>query len=332
MLGSSQRRCRFRAVSTIIVSTLKDLMAEGESPAVARRRVRMALREAREAAGHTQLEVAEAMEWSLSKVIRIENGDVSIAPNDLRPLLNYLRIKDKSLVAGLLDAAKIARTRQRQAWYQAPEFREHLSDPSRKLIEYEAEANWIHHYSVFHVPGTLQIPEYSAALIGPWSEELEAEQIEFRLNARRLRHEAVLARTGSLHITALLDEAVFRRPVGGPEVLGAQLRELVTMSGSGQLRVRVIRFDADVAMSYNAGFDILFLSADGDLSNAVMYRETGLNDEILEDVAIGKANASAPPPLGPVARHYDRYLKLWNAADSEDDTIAFIQRRIRELG
>lgn len=68
------------------------------SPAVARRRVRLALREAREAAVHTQSEVAEEMEWSLSKVIRIENGDVSITPNDLRPLLAFLEVRDKELV------------------------------------------------------------------------------------------------------------------------------------------------------------------------------------------------------------------------------------------
>jgi transcriptional regulator with XRE-family HTH domain len=66
-------------------------MAEGDSPTVARRRVRLAIREARDAAGLTQGEVAEATEWSHSKVIRIENGEVSISPNDLRPLFNYFR-------------------------------------------------------------------------------------------------------------------------------------------------------------------------------------------------------------------------------------------------
>src|SRR6187549_2416591 len=101
-------------------------MAEGDSPTVARRRVRLAIREARDAAGLTQSQVAEAMEWSLSKVIRIENGEVSISPNDLRPLLSYLGIQDRATVGALLADARIARLRQRQAWYQAPEFREHL--------------------------------------------------------------------------------------------------------------------------------------------------------------------------------------------------------------
>jgi len=307
-------------------------MAEGESPTVARRRVRLALREAREAIGYTQQEVADEMEWSLSKVIRIENGDVSIAPNDLRPLLGFLKIKDKARVTELVEAAKVARTRQRQAWYQTPDFREYLSDPLRKLIEFEGEANWIHNYSVFHLPGLLQIPEYSSALIYPWSEELTPEQIEYRLTARRLRHEAVLARADSLKMTALLDESVFYRPIGGPAVLSAQLAEVLRMTDIGLLSVRVIKFTADVPMSYNAGFDLIFLGEDGDVANAVMYRETGTQDEILEDLTISRTNATGPPPPGPVARHYDRYLKLWKVADSEDDTIDFIRRRIHELG
>ena len=307
-------------------------MAEGDSPTVARRRVRMALREAREAAGYTQLQVADEMEWSLSKVIRIENGDVSIAPNDLKPLLGFLRVKDRARVAELVEAAKIARTRQRQAWYQKPEYRAHLTDALLRLIEYETEANFIHSYSVFHVPGPLQVQEYSTALMETWSEEIQPEQIKFRLAARKLRHEAIIARAGSLRIAVLLDESVFRRPVGGSSVLKSQLQELLRMSETGLVRMRVLKFDAEVPMSYNAGFDILFLGADGDLSNAVMYRETGLTDEILEDVAIGRANATGPPPPGPVARHYDRFQKLWNAADSEDDTIVFIESRIRELG
>jgi len=311
---------------------MKDLMAEGDSPTVARRRVRIALREAREAAGYTQVEVAEEMEWSLSKVIRIENGDVSVAPNDLRPLLGFFNVDDRVRVAELVEAAKVARLRQRQAWYQAPVYREFLTDPLRKLIEFEAEATFIHHYSVFHVPGMLQVPEYATALMETWSEELEPNQIKYRLAARRQRHDVAVDRAGSLQITALLDESVLRRPVGGPPVLIAQLGELLRLIRLGLLRVRVIRFDADVAMSYNAGFNVVFLGADGDLSSAVMYRETGVTDEILEDAAIGKANATGPPPAGPVARHYDRYQKLWNAAADEDDTITFIERRIRELG
>ena len=62
-------------------------MARVDPPAVARRRVWMALRRAREVKGYTQGQVAEEMEWSLSKVMRIEKGEVSISVSDLRALM-----------------------------------------------------------------------------------------------------------------------------------------------------------------------------------------------------------------------------------------------------
>ena len=304
-------------------------MAEGDSPTVARRRVRMALREAREVKGATQLDVAEEMEWSLSKVIRIENGDVSIAPNDLRPLLNYLGIKDRAVVAELLADAKVARTRQRRAWYQSPEYREHLTGPILRLIEYEAEATWIHSYSVFHIPGILQIPQYSRALIEPWKGEISEAQIRYRLEARKLRHETALSRASSLKITALFDESVFMRLIGGPKIFTAQLFELIRMLELGLLKVRMVPFNMKSPLSYNAFFDLLFLGEDGDLTNAVMYRETGTTDEIVEDPGPPRPGASLP--AGPVKRHYDRYQKLWADSESEDDTIAFIRKRIQDL-
>ncbi|GIE98287.1 Scr1 family TA system antitoxin-like transcriptional regulator [Paractinoplanes rishiriensis] len=307
-------------------------MAEGESPTVARRRVRLALREAREAMGYTQAEVAEEMEWSLSKVIRIENGDVSIAPNDLRPLLAYLEVRDRAVITDLIEAAKVARSRpsKQHAWYQAAEFREHLTDAMRKQIEYEAEAKWIHSYSVFYLPGPLQVPEYSSVLTELWSHELTPEQITYRLEARRRRRERVLERVGDLHVTTLLDESVFRRTMGSPEMLAAALREVVRLYEIGLLSVRMIRFNAEVAVSYNAYFELLFLGDNGDLSRAVMYRESALSDEIIEDPI--RASSLTSSSSGVVARHYDRYQKLWNAADSEADTIDFIRRRISELG
>jgi len=295
-------------------------MAEGDSPTVSRRRVRLVLREARESAGLTQLEVAEQMEWSLSKVIRIESGEVTIAPNDLRPLLNYLGVKDRAIVADMLAEAKTARTRQtqRHVWYQAPEFREHLTPGTRQLIEYEAVASSIHCYSVFHIPGPLQIPSYSEALMNMWRDEMSEEQRRVRLETRQRRHDDVLGRIGSLRTTALLDESVFMRAVGGPQVFADQLREILRLEEQKLVSIRLFPFSADAALSYNAGFDILFLGADNDLSNAVMYRESGVADEVVEDLAITE-------------RHYRRYQKLWEAARSEVETVQFVNKRIREL-
>ncbi|MBG0565215.1 helix-turn-helix domain-containing protein [Actinoplanes aureus] len=289
-------------------------MAEGDSPTIARRRVRLALREARERADLTQLQVAEAMEWSLSKVIRIENGDVSISPNDLKPLLAYLGIKDKGTVAEMLADTRIARTRQRQAWYQSSEFRDHLTDSSRKLIEYESEATEIRSYSIYFIPGPLQTADYSSALMARFEDELSEEQRQWRLRARKLRREALLARVGDgLQIYLMVDESVLRRTIGGSEVFAAQLRDLKKHAEAGRIRIRMVPFSLDASVTNNASFDLLILG-----EGEVLYRETGLGDEMIEDRET-------------TAKHRARYDKVWHEVADEADTIEFIRRQIEIL-
>ena len=293
-------------------------MAEHVSPTVARRHLRLALREARETADLTQLEVAGRMEWSLSKVIRIENGDVRISPNDLRPLLTLLNIRDRAIVAGLLDYAKVARTRQRSAWYQQPEFRQHLTEPLTRLIEYEAEADEIRYYQVFFVPGPLQTPAYArASLAVHRDDDIPAMTRHYRAEARLRRRDAVVSRLGELRIHALLDESVFLRPFGGPEVFAEQLKDLLDRVVSGQIKVRMIPFSAYSAVSNNATFDLLTLQA-GDPSSDVLYIEAGLGDQIVEDAS-------------QTLSHHERFDRVWNVAATEEETIGYLRGRIKEL-
>jgi transcriptional regulator with XRE-family HTH domain len=292
-------------------------MAEGDSPTVARRRVRLALREKREAVGLTQQQVADEMEWSLSKVIRIEGGEVSIAPNDLRPLLAYLGIKDRAQVSEMMSDAKIARTRQRRAWWQSPEYREHLTDPLRRLIEFEAEAAAIRFYALYHMPGALQTPAYAQALMAKWDDELTEEQSKFRVNARRYRQETLVSRLDHVKLFILLDESVLWRPIGGNEVFAEQLELIIRLTEQAQVFVRMIPFTVDTPMTNNASFDLLFLGEDLP-ENAVLYRENGMTDEILEDQFA-------------TSRHRNRFDRVWKASDDEATTVAFIRERIRVL-
>src|SRR4051794_36303941 len=79
---------------------------------------------AREDKRLTQTQVAEAMEWSLSKVMRIESGEVSVSPTDLRALLPLLGVTDGPEMEQLFSDARVAR---RQRWTVKPEYREHLT-------------------------------------------------------------------------------------------------------------------------------------------------------------------------------------------------------------
>src|SRR5258705_3826873 len=55
--------------------------------ATTRRRLRIELRRLREAADLQQAEVAKRLDWSASKLIRIENGSVGLSVTDPRALI-----------------------------------------------------------------------------------------------------------------------------------------------------------------------------------------------------------------------------------------------------
>lgn len=61
------------------------------------------LRQARIDAGLVQAQVASHMDWSASKVIRIENGAVGVSHNDLLALIELYRIRDADVVKRLVD-------------------------------------------------------------------------------------------------------------------------------------------------------------------------------------------------------------------------------------
>ncbi|WP_430781089.1 helix-turn-helix domain-containing protein [Actinoplanes sp. G11-F43] len=275
--------------------------------------MRLALQQARKRAGLTQNQVAEEMEWSTSKVIRIENGDVTISANDLRSLLGFLGVRDRATVTDLLAATRIARTRQRQAWYQAEEFRDTLTDDLRKLIEYESEATEIRSYSIYYIPGPLQTRDYATALMSRYEDELTEDQRTRRVEARMRRREALLGRPDGVRILLMVDESVLRRTIGGPAVFADQLRDLKKHVRDGTVRIRMVPFSLDASVTNNASFDLLRMSV-----GEALYRETGLGDEMIED-------------HDTAAKHHARYDRVWNEAADEEDTIQFIEAQIKEL-
>src|ERR1700722_17764160 len=112
------------------------------SPLVQRRRLRGGLRQARQDAGLTQEQVASAMDWSLSKVIRIENGTTGISTNDLRALLRLYQITDADQVQDLIELARSARER---SWWST--YKDAAGPDFTRYVEQEASASAIRTYS-----------------------------------------------------------------------------------------------------------------------------------------------------------------------------------------
>src|SRR5580704_7099732 len=133
--------------------------SETTSPVVQRRRLRTELRRARLDAGLTQEQVATAMDWSLSKLIRIENGTVGISMNDLKAILAHYKITDDRRSAELIALSRGARER---SWWNS--YRD-VAPRLIQLIEYEAAAFIARNFQPLIVPGLLQTEEYARTSI-----------------------------------------------------------------------------------------------------------------------------------------------------------------------
>jgi len=286
-----------------------------ESPAGARRRVRLTVRRAREDRGLTQQTVADAMEWSLSKVMRIESGEVTIAPNDLRPLLGYLGIKGKETVDDLLQAAKISK--QRKQWWDEPDVRDGFTPALKQVVQLEPDATAVRYFYPLVVPGRLQTPEYARAVFNTFKGEISQQVIAARLAIRRHRRHDLLNRARPATTYVLLDESVLYRRVGGIEVLIGQLKELLELIQQQRIYVRVIPLEDEALVPMLGTYEIIYLEAEDD-DDAVLYRESDLLDEIVEDVDA-------------IRRHRATFERLWRSSLDETSSVELIERRVKDL-
>jgi transcriptional regulator with XRE-family HTH domain len=205
---------------------------------VQRRRLRAELRRIRMDAGLTQDQVAQAMDWSLSKLIRIENGSVNISTNDLKALLDYYEITDGDRVAELIALGRLARER---SWWTA--YRELASRSSLQLIEYEAAALVSRNFQLSVVPGLLQTGEYARAVLTHNNPQSTPAEIDSLVNIR-MRRQEMLGRTDPPQFFFILDEAVVRRLVGGTAVMRGQVQRLIEVAAQPNVTLEVVPFSA----------------------------------------------------------------------------------------
>lgn len=281
-------------------------MAVGESPAVARHRLRLALRQGREAAGLTQRQVAESLDWSLSKVNRIEAGEVTVSSTDLQAMLQLFGISDPAQVKELLGEARASR---RRGWWDDPRYREHLTPAMIQSLQFEAEATVIRSFQPTLIPGLLQTPAYASAIVDVWSHELSEADRTTRAEVRSRRREHLLGLSEPPDYLLVLDESALLREVGGPEVMSEQLDTLLDLIRSGRVIVRVMPLAH--AAAYVLGMFTIYATDDEDLA---LYRESHLSDEI---VYISES----------IRRHREIFEQIWQQCLTAEASTELIEAR-----
>ncbi|WP_372349869.1 helix-turn-helix domain-containing protein [Streptomyces sp. KL116D] len=226
------------------------------SAALLRLQLRTELRKARIAAGLTQRQVADRMEWSPSKLIRIEAGEVGISVNDLRPLAAAYGLSDRRKLEELLDMARGSRR------MPFTEYRDLYSKDFMQRLALESAASVHRQFAPLLLPGLLQTEEYMRAVIGAYGKDMPEDDVD-RIVESRLARQDVLEDPEGREFSFVLDESLVRRVMGGRGVMRAQLEHLASLSEREHITLQILPFSVGAHPGIQGPFSLFEFKAEG---------------------------------------------------------------------
>ncbi|MCR3747286.1 helix-turn-helix domain-containing protein [Lentzea californiensis] len=185
------------------------------------------VRDAIRSTGLTQRQIAELLDWEEAKVSDLVRGKGGVTEVELAMLLGLCRVEPDEARRLL---ALYRETRER-AYLQ---FDDGVLGPLRTLMRQEQLANKIVAWSLTLVPGLLQIAAYIRAL---GERSAVAVDVEEAVSAK-LERQAIFHR--SREFVFYIHEQALRLPVGGADVMKAQLHHILTMTVRPYISIRVL--------------------------------------------------------------------------------------------
>jgi transcriptional regulator with XRE-family HTH domain len=258
-------------------------MANDQGPVVLSALLRTELIRLRKESGLTQEAVAQNLDWSPSKLIRIEGGRSSITKTDLDALLKEYGISSESHRERLQALNRGAKER---AWWVS--YRDEINPTYLEYVGYEAGAAFIRQFQSGFVPGLLQTPEYAEVLTANSVDAVRvAPVVKFRLQ----RQTELAKRSVPPRQYYVVDEAVIRRHVGisqDPAIMPAQLRHIADRAEREEsLTIRVIPFKAGAHPGLSGPFTLL--EFEGSMPD-ILYLDAGRESSLItgSDSRIGE--------------------------------------------
>jgi transcriptional regulator with XRE-family HTH domain len=240
--------------------------AMGGGPTALRILLGAQLRRLREAQGITLEEAGKVIRASGSKLSRLETGRVSFKDRDIADLLTFYGVTDEQQRDALRELARSANAR---GWWH--DYSDVLPSWFEAYVGLEEAATSIRAYEIQFVPGLLQTEDYARAVTLLGHHGAPAEEIDQRVRLRMAR-QALLAEPGPVHLWAVLDEAVLRRPAGRPGVMRRQLQHLLEAADRPNVTIQVVPFRAGAHAAAGGAFSILRF-AERDLPDVVYLEQ-----------------------------------------------------------
>jgi transcriptional regulator with XRE-family HTH domain len=263
-------------------------------PSVAGWQLQTRLKQARVDAQMTRDEVADTLDWSISKLLRIENGNSRVTKVDLEALAKLYDLSVKK-TDEMIELAKISRQPT-----IANEFKDVLTPEFRRWIEFELSADYIRQYETTLIPGIFQNDGYAHSVMIAYSEGQPEDVIERKVQARFIRAEWLLHRDGP-QMWFIIDESALRRGIGNSEhnrdfsdmlsvldnlkrfnTVGRTKRgEQIEDDLNPSVSIQIVPFEVGAYSALPAPFEIL--EFDDPNQDLMAYEETRRGDFVIQD-------------------------------------------------
>ena len=239
--------------------------------------------------GLTGREICEKIGWDPSKLSDLFHGKGGCSEVDLAVLLSYCRIApdERDHLMAIFGETGL------KIWWQRYAYGETFN--LRTYLEHLWQAQELVVWQPLVIPGLLQMPDYLRALCLA-TPKFPRDEVEDRVSRRLAMQEIFRQR---LSCTFLIHEQVLLLPVGGQDVLRAQLHHLLQMSVRPYIDLRIVPFSAGAHAGMPGSFDLMrfdrfepVVFLEGEKSNLIVERKDAVDDyeevvKALNGVALG---------------------------------------------
>ncbi|MDX2936924.1 helix-turn-helix domain-containing protein [Streptomyces ipomoeae] len=219
-------------------------------PTTRRRQLGVDLRRLRELKGLTLEEAGARVGVSKATLSRYETKEGPVKWPTVDALCREYDASDEERLA-LVELAKAAKI---QGWWRS--LADPIPDSMNLMLTLEDEVVREDHYACMFIPGLLQTRDYAEAVHRASEKRCPEREVQHMVDIRMKRQE-LLRREDPPHIWCVIDEAAIRRTVGGPEVMKAQLRHLLTLAELPHITIQVLPFSTGAHAAAVGSFLIL---------------------------------------------------------------------------
>lgn len=266
------------------------------NPYLLKRRLRLALTAARVAANLTQADVVEALRFSKSKINRIEAGKIGVSFTDVQAMASLYGIAEDRL-----SDLEALWSHLRSGRRPLDVFRPWASEADLEFFGYEASASTIFSCQTVFLPGLLQTPAYSDALLRH-TFEIDDEDLPHFLELRRLRQRWAFGK--SSRKVFVIDEAVLLRGILSGKDQEAQLNHLIDVSRDPNVEIGVLPISRKPDVSLRGSLICLLFSGEEDPPLTYLEVPYGVSTTIDGDLSFSERLAA----LGRNAQSLEQFL------------------------